>query len=238
FEQVRGPYSDELGESSAVTQWSIVVSAALGGVVVILLAMLGLSSRRSGKRADERVGAVVQTLERRMDELATELAGAVERAEEEGRRSRFLGEIAGSIDMDEVLARTLEAGTRMDDIDAALIRLEGPEGIPTIAAHGLSPDGAEAIAGPPDGARARAIEVQYRYAEDVEHPEALIHGGLAVPLEQNGSRLGYLAVYTRRGGRRFADDDVRQLEELSHRATPATENARRFREARQLADLD
>jgi diguanylate cyclase (GGDEF)-like protein len=221
-----------------VTQWSIVVSAALGGVVVILLVMLGLSSRRSGRRADERVGAVVQTLERRMDELATELAGAVERAEEEGRRSRFLGEIAGSIDMDEVLARTLEAGTRMEDVDAALIRLEGPEGIPTIAAHGLSPDGAEAIAGPPDGARARAIEVQYRYAEDVEHPETLIHGGLAVPLEQNGSRLGYLAVYTRRDGRRFADDDVRQLEELTSRATPAIENARRFREARQLADLD
>jgi diguanylate cyclase (GGDEF)-like protein len=221
-----------------VTEWSIVVSAALGGVVVILLLMLALSSRRSGRRADERVGAVVQTLERRMDELATELAGAVERAEEEGRRSRFLGEIAGSIDMDEVLARTLEAGTRMDDIDAALIRLEGPEGIPTVAAHGLSPDGAEGIAGPPDGSRARAIEVTYRYAEDAEHPETLIRAGLAVPLEQNGSRLGYLAVYTRRDGRRFADDDVRRLEELTQRATPAIENARRFREARQLADLD
>jgi diguanylate cyclase (GGDEF)-like protein len=221
-----------------VTQWSIVVSAALGGVVVILLVMLALSSRRSGRRADERVGAVVQTLERRMDELATELAGAVERAEEEGRRSRFLGEIAGSIDMDEVLARTLEAGTRMNDVDAALIRLDGPEGIPTVAAHGLSPDGAEGIAGPPDGTRARAVEVTYRYADDVEHPETLIRGGLAVPLEQNGSRLGYLAVYTRRDGRRFADDDVRRLEELTQRATPAIENARRFREARQLADLD
>jgi diguanylate cyclase (GGDEF)-like protein len=140
--------------------------------------------------------------------------------------------------MDEVLARTLEAGTRMDDIDAALIRLEGPEGIPTIAAHGLSPDGAEGIAGPPDGTRARAIEVTYRYADDAEHPETLIRGGLAVPLEQNGSRLGYLAIYTRRDGRRFADDDVRRLEELTQRATPAIENARRFREARQLADLD
>ena len=65
-----------------------------------------------------------------MDELATELAGAVERAEEEGRRSRFLGEIAGSIDMDEVLARTLEAGTRMEGVDAALIRLESAGGRP------------------------------------------------------------------------------------------------------------
>jgi diguanylate cyclase (GGDEF)-like protein len=221
-----------------VTQWSIVVSAALGGVAVILAGMLALTSRRSGRRADERVGAVVQSLEKRMDELATELAGAVERAEEEGRRSRYLGEIAGSIDMDEVLARTLEAGTRMEGIDAALIRIEGAEGIPTIAAHGLSPDGAEPISGPPDGSRARAIEVIYRYPDDAEHPETLIHGGLAVPLEQEGSRLGYLAVYTRSDARRFADDDVRRLEELTERATPAIENARRFREARQLADLD
>ena len=86
-----------------------------------------------------------------MDELATELAGAVERAEAEGRRSRFLGEIAGSIDMDEVLSRTLDAGTRLEGIDAALVRLESDEGAPTVAAHGLSPDGAEGIAGPPDG---------------------------------------------------------------------------------------
>ena len=221
-----------------MTQTSIVITAALGGLVVILLVMLAFASRRSGKRADERVGAVVLTLEKRMDELATELAGAVERAEEEGRRSRFLGEIAGSIDMDEVLARTLEAGTRMHGVDAALVRIENDEGIPTVAAHGLAADGAEAIAGPPDGSPARAIEVTYRYADDVENPETLITGGLAVPLQQNGTRLGYLAVYTRDRARRFADDDVRLLEELTQRATPAIENAQRFREARQLADLD
>src|SRR5206468_6677430 len=49
---------------------------------------------------------------------------------------------------------------------------------------------------------------------------------------------GYLAVYTRTAGRRFGEDDVRQLEELTERAGPAIENAQRFREARQLADLD
>ena len=206
--------------------------------MLLLVVLLALTGRRSRRRADERVGAVVQTLEKRMDELATELAGAVERAEDEGRRSRFLGEIAGSIDMDEVLARTLEAGTRMGGVDAALIRLESPEGPAIVAAHGLSADGAESISGPPDGARARAIEVSYRYGEDEEDPASLIAGGLAVPFEENGSRLGYLAVYTRNRGRRFEEEDVRQLEDLTHRATPAIENARRFREARQLADLD
>jgi diguanylate cyclase (GGDEF)-like protein len=216
----------------------IVIAAAGGGCVVLLAILFAVVSRRSSRRADERVGAVVLTLEKRMDELAQELAGAVERAEEEGRRSRFLGEIAGSIDMDEVLARTLEAGTRLEGVDAALIRLEGAEGTPTVAAHGLAADGAEAIAGPPDGSRARAIEVSYLYGPDEADPGGLIHAGLAVPLEDNGSRIGYLAVYSRETSRRFGDDDVRELEELTYRATPAIENARRFREARQLADLD
>jgi diguanylate cyclase (GGDEF)-like protein len=217
----------------------IVISAALGGCVVLLTVLLALVGRRSRRSADERVEAVVQILETRMDELAQELAGAVGRAEEEGSRSRFLGEIAGSIDMDEVLGRTLEAGTRLDGVDAALIRIDarGDEG-PTIAVHGLSADGAEAIAGPPDGSPARAIEVSYRYAAGTEDPKGLIHGGLAVPLEESGSRIGYLAVYSRSAGRRFDEEDVRQLEELSERAAPAIENAQRFREARQLADLD
>jgi diguanylate cyclase (GGDEF)-like protein len=174
-----------------------------------------------------------------MDELGRELAGAVERAEEEGRRSRFLGEIAGSIDLDEVLARTLEAATgAVPDADASVVRLENQEGGPTVAAHGLSADGAEAIAGPPDGSRARSIEVSYRYADDAEDPARQIHGGLAVPLEENGGRLGYLTVYTRATDRQFDLEDVRRLEELSQRAAPAIENARKFREARQLADLD
>ncbi len=167
------------------------------------------------------------------------VAGAVERAEEEGRRSRFLGEIAGSIDLDEVLGRTLEAATTaLEGADASVIRLENQEGGPTVAAHGLSADGAEAIAGPPDGSRARAIEVAYRYADDIDGQESLIHGGLAVPLDEDGGRLGYLTVFTKDRNRSFGGEDIRRLEELSTRAGPAIENARRFREARQQADLD
>src|SRR5438094_1137910 len=214
------------------------IVAALGGCFLIVAIVATVLARRARSRGDERGEAVVQTLEKRMDELAQELAGAVERAEEEGRRSRFLSEIAGSIDMDEVLARTLEAGTRLEGVDAALIRLEGNEGVPTVAAHGLAADGAEAIAGPPDGSRARAIEVSYLYGPEETAPKGLVHRGLAVPLEESGDRIGYLAVYSRDASRRFLEDDVRRLEELSLRATPAIGNAQKFREARQLADLD
>jgi diguanylate cyclase (GGDEF)-like protein len=225
--------------SADVNHLLIGISAGLGACVVLLLVLLSTLVRRSGRRADERVSEVVRVLETRMDELGRELAGAVERAEEEGRRSRFLGEIAGSIDLDEVLARTLEAATgAVPDADASVVRLENQEGGPTVAAHGLSADGAEAIAGPPDGSRARSIEVSYRYSDDAEDPARQIHGGLAVPLEENGGRLGYLTVYTRATDRQFDLEDVRRLEELSQRAAPAIENARKFREARQLADLD
>jgi diguanylate cyclase (GGDEF)-like protein len=214
------------------------ISAALGLCVVALAVLAALLARRGGRRADERVSEVVRVLERRMDELATELAGAVDRAEEEGRRSRFLGEIAGSIDLDEVLERTLEAAATALEGDASVIRLENADGGPTIAAHGLPADGIDAVAGPPDGSRARAIEVSYRYGDETDPGERPIQGGLAVPVQENGGRLGYLTVYTRDRDRRFADEDVRRLEELSLRAGPALENARRFREARQLADLD
>src|SRR5262249_4186043 len=110
---------------SAVDSTLILIVAALGALALLVVLLAVLASRRSGKKADERVGAVVRSLEQRMDELAGELAGAVARAEEESRRSRFLGEIAGSIDMDEVLGRTLEAGARLEGVDATLVRLDG-----------------------------------------------------------------------------------------------------------------
>jgi diguanylate cyclase (GGDEF)-like protein len=218
----------------------IAISAGLGVCVVLLLGLLALLLRRTGRLADERVADVVRLLESRMDDLGQELAGAVERAEEEGRRSRFLGEIAGSIDLDDVLARTLEAATgAVAGADASVVRLDNHEGGPTVAAHGLSADGAEAIGGPPDGSHARAIEVSYRYGDDDAEDDARrIRGGLAVPLEESGGRIGYLTIFTRGRERRFDEEDVRRLEDLSLRAGPAIENARRFREARQLADLD
>ena len=48
----------------------------------------------------------------------------------------------------------------------------------------------------------------------------------------------FRSVYSRSPSHRFEEETVRELEELAKRAGPAIENARLFREARQLADLD
>jgi diguanylate cyclase (GGDEF)-like protein len=219
------------------------ISVGLGALVVLLLALF-VVRRRSDSSTDERVAEVVASLNARMDELGRELAGALERAEEEGRRSRIFGELAGSIDLDEVLSRTLEAAGALEDADAALVMLPDPAGgKPLVATLGLSVEEAErhAITGPPDGRLARSITMSYTYPElerEAKPGESVIHAGLAVPLPGDSATLGYLTVFTRRNEHEYANEDVRQLETLALRAGPAIENARRFREARQLADLD
>src|SRR5215212_10722033 len=219
------------------------ISVGLGAFVVLLLALL-VVRWRSDTKTDERVAEVVLSLNERMDELGRELAGALERAEEEGRRSRVFGELAGSIDLDEVLARALEAAGTLEAADAALVMLPDAQGgKPLVATLGLSVEEAErhAITGPPDGRLARAITMSYTYPElerQVDEGGEIIHAGLAVPLPGETQTLGYLTVFTRSKANHFSDDDVRQLETLALRAGSAIENARRFREAKQLADLD
>src|SRR2546425_3952912 len=178
------------------------ISVGLGALVVLLLALL-VVRWRSDNSADERVAEVVATLNARMDELGRELAGAVQRGEEEGRRSRIFGELAGSIDLDEVLTRTLEAAGALDRADAALVMLPDPQGgKPLVATLGLSVEEAErhAITGPPDGRLARSITMSYTYPEvegEAEEMDDVIHAGLAVPLPGEMQTLGYLTLFTR-----------------------------------------
>jgi diguanylate cyclase (GGDEF)-like protein len=85
----------------------------------------------------------------------------------------------------------------------------------------------------------RAVEVSYRYAQaDAESGgEDLVRRGVAVPLADEAGLLGYLTVYLQ-ADRSLEEAELHRLEEVAHRAAPAIENARRFREARQQADLD
>jgi diguanylate cyclase (GGDEF)-like protein len=216
----------------------LALAVALLALVAVVTAVLLI--RRSARRSDDKVTSLVETLNSRIDELARELAGAREQAEEELRRNRVLGDLGGSIDLDEVLARTLEAATQVTATQAALAWLPDPNGPPLVATFGLSQDEAErqAVAGPPDGRQARAVSFTYRYSQDeLERNGDLIRAGLSVPMGVTGEDPGYLAVFSRTQTD-FDDEAVDELEQLAEKAGPAIDNARRFREARQLADLD
>jgi diguanylate cyclase (GGDEF)-like protein len=214
------------------------VGAALVTLVLTLLAQW--FARRRSSRSDERLTEVVHELEARIDDMVKELTGALEHSQIEGRRTRMLGELAGSIDLDEVLTRVLEAAGAIEGVDAALVTLASqPGGQPIVATLGLSAAEAErqTVAGPPDGREARAISISYEYGGEEAEGEA-IRAGVAVPLPGETAQLGLLTMFTRSPEQTFGEEQVQELEELALRAGPAIENARRFREAKQLADLD
>ena len=224
---------------------AIVVAIAAGAAAVALLVAVLWLVRGAGKGAqsDERLADLVADMNSRMEGMVSELSEALEHAQEEGRRNRMLGELAGTIDLDEVLTRTLDAAGAMPGVDAALARLDNDGATPIIATLGLTTDEAQrqAIAGPPGGPEARSISLVYQYpAEMVSNDGAtnLIHSGLAVPVQTEGGSIGFIAVFSRSRSHTWNEDEVRELEELALRAGPAIENAKRFREARQLADLD
>jgi diguanylate cyclase (GGDEF)-like protein len=217
---------------------TIALAAVGAALATLLLTLLVLWIRQRGRK--DQVAEAVSELEARMDAMVRELTGTIERTQHEGQRTRMLGELAGSIDLDEVLNRVLEAAGAIDGVDAALITVATPPGgEPIVATLGLSAAEVEsqAVLAPPDGRAARAISMSYEYGAEDGDDEA-IRSGVAVPLPGETAQLGLLTVFTRTSETRFGESQVDELEELALRAGPAIENARRFREARQLADLD
>jgi diguanylate cyclase (GGDEF)-like protein len=214
-----------------VTTVLAAVVAALATLVVVLLALLVV--RR-------RLALAMTQMNERIEAVAGELTGAVERAGEKGRRGWILADLCASIDLDEVLSRTLGAADAVPGADAALVSMQGPDGKPFVVTLGLSAEEAErqAVTGPPDGRQARSISTSYRYGEEPSNDGGRIQSGLAVPLAGESGRFGYLTVFSRSAGRPLDERVLVELEALAERAGPALDNARRFREARQLADLD
>jgi two-component system cell cycle response regulator len=220
---------------SDALSWAIFGATVVALVVFAAFFVFGLRRERRGFEA------AMNDMTDRMAEVVKELHAARETSHDDNQRARILGELAGTIDLDEVLARVLEAAGAVRGVDAALVTVASSAGEkPIVASVGLSTEEAEmAVAGPPDGRVARAVTVAYEYPPEIDSNGAdLIRHGVAVPIPGEVTALGHLVVFSRAPAHAFAESDKRSLEDLASRAGPAIENARRFREARQLADLD
>jgi diguanylate cyclase (GGDEF)-like protein len=190
----------------------------------------------------ERLAVAVDEMRSRMDELASSLADALDRAERESRQGRLLSELGSSIDLEELLDRLLDAALQIPGFDAAMVVLEEAGAPPIVSTRGLT---AEEAARPPTsgavgGAPAGTITVSYRYGPDNGDAEAeRIKGGLFVPLlGRDIQPLGTLALFWRRREYEPSHEQVDAVEQLAHSCIAAIENARRYREARQLAETD
>jgi diguanylate cyclase (GGDEF)-like protein len=216
---------------------AVIALAAVAALLLIgWLLTFGLRSRRD---SEERVTRALGEVSARMDSLSHELADAITRAQEESRRLRSMGSLGTVADLDEVLARTVEAAAGLQGVDAAIVRTREPDGAPIVASLGLPAEAAEgyALSGPPDGARARIVSVAYGYDGAEEHGEA-IRAGVVVPLEGENGSVGHLAIFSLASDWEADDRLLSDLESIAGQAGPAIENAVRFREARQAADTD
>ena len=150
--------------------------------------------------------------------------------------------MGASLDFDAVMHRALEAAAQQTKCDAAMIVLEQGDNVPIVETYGLSnAESSQQLIGlPPDVSQARAITIRYRYTEEeMANDEFRLMGGIAVPLfDGKPTRTGTLAVFWRRTEREPGVDEVDLLEELVASFGPPIENARRYEEARRLADMD
>jgi diguanylate cyclase (GGDEF)-like protein len=168
--------------------------------------------------------------ERRVQEAAVRFAGALGRT----------GELAASLDPDEVAERTLDAAVALPGVDGALFDALNPAGERTRAARGVSEEEGERVAAhAPPNRNLRAIDVVYRYRlDDVDKAASFLRAGLVVPLASEGRQIGTLSAFTRDPSTEFPEETVGALERLALRAGPAIDNAHRYVRARLLADVD
>jgi diguanylate cyclase (GGDEF)-like protein len=218
----------------------VIITAALvaaAGLVAVVL------SRRQAPAAPQNQELVraVDEMRSKMDELAGDLSEALERAEQESRRNRIFGELGGSIDLEELMDRVLDAAMEIPGFDAAMMVVERQDGAPAVVSRGMSPDES---ARPPTsgvvGTLPGTITVSYRYGREHEgaDPE-LIRGGAFVPLMGRELRpVGTLSLFWRSAAHEPSSDDIEQAEHLAASSISAIENARRYGEARKLAETD
>ena len=88
---------------------------------------------------------------------------------------------------------------------------------------------------PPDGSKPRAVRPQLRPRGGGRNQ---LTTALAVPLASDGEDLGHLIAYAARPWRASATRPSGSWRSSPGAPGPAIDNARRFREARQLADMD
>jgi diguanylate cyclase (GGDEF)-like protein len=119
-------------------------------------------------------------------------------------------ELAGSLDLDDVVARVLDEALALDGVDAAVLSLEGDEKGALVKSAGMSQQEAE------------------RLGEQGTKHTLQLRGEL-------GS-LGSLAVVS--GTTRDLGALDGELADIVRRGVPALDNAFRYREARRLADTD
>ncbi len=178
---------------------------------------------------DTRVTRALEQVDERLVEITEQISAA---SRGTGDHDAGLGDAIGStIELDEVLQRTLAAAEALAAVDGSRVSVRRPDGAVANAVRGLVAEGsASTFGGPPDG----SPFVSGFAFWDVAGTDGL-RAGLVVPLGPD--RSGSLAVYSRIANA-FDPEAVDVLAAIARRAAPAVQNAFRYLEVQELAATD
>ncbi len=213
-----------------MTTAALALAAALAALLVV--GFLAASLRRSRRATEARLEQSLGRLGERVDWLSSELADAIERAQDDTRRLRALDAVGRSLEIDEVLARTVDAAAALPGVAAAVVRVGVPGAGPLVAARGVDSDAAtrHEVSGPPDDSRIRAVALSYHFHPEHEQGRPL-RSAIAVPLELDGAAAGFLAVYATGADAALGAEAFAMLEAIAEQAGPALANAHRYQAA-------
>jgi diguanylate cyclase (GGDEF)-like protein len=220
----------------------VIIAAALMAAAILVGLVVNRRQASRGVQPNDELVRAVDEMRSKMDELAGGLSEALERAEQESRRNRLFGELGNSIDLEELMDRVLDAAMDIPGIDAAMMVVERQDGAPAVVTRGMT---AQESARPPTsgvvGTLPGTITVSYRYGRDREGADAdlLLRGGAFVPLMGRELRpIGTLSLFWRTPDQEPGQEQIEQAETLAASCISAIENARRYGEARKLAETD
>ena len=151
-----------------------------------------------------------------------------------------MGELAASLDLDEVTQRTLEAASTIEGVEAALLDTEAQEGSRLNAAVGMPvEEAAKSAVQLPDNDNLRAVEIVYRYRidETSSPPPRASARASSCRCARTARRWETSARSAARPGT-SARPRSTSWSGSRVRAGEALQNARKYAEARALADLD
>ncbi|WP_411276802.1 diguanylate cyclase domain-containing protein [Gaiella sp.] len=197
--------------------------ALLAAAVLAALIAGGIRVRRANRERHAALTRGLREMSDRLDSLARELAEALERVRVEGLRARILESLGGTLDLDEVLVRCAEAAGSLSGVAASAITVE-IDGSPHVAAVGVDPSAVGPIVGPPGKEAARAVGLSYHYREGSSAAEQML-SAVAVPVESQHGRLGFLTVFGRDEAPPVAGTDFLTLEAIAGHAGPAIDRA-------------
>ena len=223
------------------TSWLSWIAIGIAGSAVVLLAVLGAVLIRQRERL---FGAEPSSGSRAAPGPSDEQPRGMEleRARTVRTRDRALIVLGTSLELEEVLSRTLALAVDLESADAAAIILSQADAPPLVATLGLSAGEAQLQPLPElrNDHPARALTVDYHYrSERADDSADAVRREVVVPLP--GKLLeagGSLLVLWRQEGPGPSEAELEELEEFAESAALAIGNALRFRAASELAYVD